>query len=434
MSPTPTDAATPDARALLRHPFAWSLVALGAVLAMTMTFSYLYGFLEPTRRLQNLPVGIVNLDQSSSFAGTPIHAGDQVVAGATKPAANPGNAVRWHVYRSQTELVSKIQDLSVYGGFVIPPDFSAQIVSEGTSFGRTPAAHIDVLASSGVGFYGRSVFDTVSSRLVRETSVAVRSQIVAQLQQAGVQLAPASVAVLGTPVTARVHDLTPINDHSGRGLAPFYFALMMTLAGYVSTVAISVGIDVLAGHEEFDVLGRIIRFPEQGITESSRWRAKFAVVMAMAPAAAALMTVMAVDVLGMQTSSWFKTFLFAWLGVAAIASITLVFLTAFGLIGELLAVIFITIFGVPSALGVFPEYALPGFFRFTASWHPMRYESDGARAIQFFNARGSAGLTTAVIVLFAWLIGAVVAGGLLAQVVDNLRAKHPRIFGAVKAV
>jgi hypothetical protein len=205
----------------------------------------------------------------------------------------------------------------------------------------------------------------------------------------------------------------------------------MTLAGYVATVAISVGIDVLAGHEEFDVLGRIIRFPEQGITESSRWRAKAAVAMVMAPAAAALMTVMAVNVLGMQTSSWGKSFLFAWLGVATIAAITLVFLTAFGLIGELLAVIFITIFGVPSALGVFPEYALPGFFRFTASWHPMRYESDGARAIQFFNARGSAGLTTAIVVLFAWLIGALVAGGLLAEVVDRLRAKHPRVFRAV---
>jgi hypothetical protein len=97
------------------------------------------------------------------------------------------------------------------------------------------------------------------------------------------------------------------------------------------------------------------------------------------------------------------------------------------------AVIFITIFGVPSALGVFPEYAIPGFFRFTASWHPMRYESDGARAIQFFGARGSAGLTISVVVLVAWLIGAVLAGGLLADVVDNLRAKHPRIFGAVQA-
>jgi uncharacterized phage infection (PIP) family protein YhgE len=291
-----------------------------------------------------------------------------------------------------------------------------------------------VVASSGVGFYGRAVFDTVASRLVRETSQTTRSRIVAQLQQAGVQLAPSSVAVLGTPVVAKVTDLTPINDHSGRGLAPFYFALMMVLAGYVATVAISVAIDVLAGHEEFDVLGRIIRFPEQAITESSRWRAKLAVVLTTAPLAALLMTLMAVNVLGMQTSSWTKTFLFAWLGVSAIGALTLVFLTAFGLIGELLAVIFITIFGVPSALGVFPSYAEPGFFRFTASWHPMRYASDGARSIQFFDARGSAGLTTAIIVLFAWLIGSVVAGGALAEVVDKLRAKHPRIFGAVRPI
>jgi uncharacterized phage infection (PIP) family protein YhgE len=175
-------------------------------------------------------------------------------------------------------------------------------------------------------------------------------------------------------------------------------------------------------------LGRIIRFPERGITESARWRAKVVLAMAMAPVAALLETVMAVNVLGMDTSSWVKTFLFAWLGIAAIAAITLVFLTAFGILGELVAVIFITIFGVPSALGVFPSYAVPAFFKFTSSWHPMRYATDGARAIIFYGARGGAGLSAAVAVLAAYLVGAVAVGGLIAGVVDHFLRRHPRVL------
>ena len=133
---------------------------------------------------------------------------------------------------------------------------------------------------------------------------------------------------------------------------------------------------------------------------------------------------MAVDILGMQTSSAAKLFFFAWLGIAAVAALTLVFLVAFGIIGELVAVIFITIFGVPSALGVYPQYALPPLFRFISDWHPMRFATDGARSIVFFGGRSAAGLGTAIPVLFAYLVGSIVAGWGLAKVVDVWTAHH----------
>lgn len=420
--------ATPTARTLLRHPFAWSLVVLGALLAATMTFSYLHGFLEPTRRLENLPVGIANLDRGATFGSTPVDAGRQVLAEATARRPGAQQPIQWHVYRTRQELTDALRTFKVYGGFVVPRDFSARIVTLGTSLGHAPPAKLDVLQASGVGTFGIAVFDKVSSTVTSSTSTKVQAQLIDQLQRAGAKLDPSAVAALGSPLRARTTDIVPISDRSGRGLAPFYFALMMTLAGFAATTALSIGIDVLAGHEEFDVLGRIIRFPERGITESARWRAKVVVALVMAPLAALLETVMAVNVLGMDTSSWVNTFLFAWLGIAAIAAITLVFLTAFGILGELAAVVFITIFGVPSALGVFPSYAVPPFFRFTSSWHPMRYETDGARAILFFGSRGAAGLTDSIAVLAAYLIGAVGLGALIAGVVDHFLRRRPRVL------
>jgi hypothetical protein len=106
----PDPARPPDARSLLRRPFAWSVVALGAVLAATMTFSYLYGFLEPTRRLHDLAIGIVNLDRGAAFGGERITAGAQVVAEATRPQPGPVQPIRWRVLRSRAALLRELRD------------------------------------------------------------------------------------------------------------------------------------------------------------------------------------------------------------------------------------------------------------------------------------------------------------------------------------
>jgi hypothetical protein len=419
---------TLTARYLWRHPLAWTLLPLAGVLAATMTFSYLYGSLEPTRRLQDFPVGIVNLDRGATFGTERVNAGTQLVATATTPLRAAHQPVKWHVLSTRSALLRALHDRDVEGGFVVPPDFSARIVTLGMSLGHAPPARIDVLKSSGVGTFGVTVFDQVTQRVVSGASNEVRAQLVSRFQQFGVQIQPTAIAALGDPVRAHSVDAVPIGGRSGAGLSPFFFAFIMTLAGFVAATSISIGMDVLAGHEEFDVLGRIIRYPARGVTESVRWRAKLAAVLAMAPLAALIQTVVAVDLLGMDTSSWTKTFLFAWLGIAAIGALVLVFLCAFGIAGELVAIVFITVLGIPASLGIFPEYAIPSFFRFIASWHPMRFETDGARAILFFNARGTAGLADAVWVLLAYLASSIVVGGLVAAAVDHFRSRLPIVL------
>jgi ABC-type multidrug transport system permease subunit len=127
---------------------------------------------------------------------------------------------------------------------------------------------------------------------------------------------------------------------------------------------------------------------------------------------------MALGVFGMDVSSAWKAYGLGALGSVAVAMISLVFLTLFGIAGELLGVLFTTIFGVPAALGIYPSQAVPGFFRFVSSWHPMRYLSDAMRSVAFYDATG-AGLGRGVTVVVIWLVGAVIVGAACAWLLDR---------------
>jgi len=127
---------------------------------------------------------------------------------------------------------------------------------------------------------------------------------------------------------------------------------------------------------------------------------------------------MATGILGMSSGPVWKLGLFAVLSVTTSATITLALLTAFGIAGELLALFLAVILGVPSAGGVYPIQALPGFFRFLHAWTPLRYLTDGSRALIFFNG-ANVGLTRAVLVLGAYVVAAVLCGFLAARLIDH---------------
>lgn len=109
------------------------------------------------------------------------------------------------------------------------------------------------------------------------------------------------------------------------------------------------------------------------------------------------------------------------LGVLVTANLVLFFLTAFDEAGLIPAVLFTTIFGVPSAGGVYPFEMLPGFFRFLAAWLPLRYMTDGTRSLQFFDGRTEVGLGAALGVLGAYVVIATVLGGATAVLIDRVR-------------
>jgi ABC-type multidrug transport system permease subunit len=119
-----------------------------------------------------------------------------------------------------------------------------------------------------------------------------------------------------------------------------------------------------------------------------------------------------------------KVYAVAALGAICIGMLSLMFLLLFGLAGELIGVLFTTIFGVPSALGVYPEQAVPGVFRWISSWHPLRYLTDALRSLAFFDGSG-AGLGRGVTVLAIWLVVAVLLGAAASRWADRAERPHP---------
>ena len=105
--------------------------------------------------------------------------------------------------------------------------------------------------------------------------------------------------------------------------------------------------------------------------------------------------------------------LFATFAALVIAVGTLVFFAALGTLGQLLALIVFVYLALASSGGTVSLQALSGFYRFEASFEPLRQILDGVRAILYFNGALDAGLarglTLTAIGLVLWLaVGAAI--------------------------
>ncbi len=403
------------ARGVLRRPLGWGGVLLAGALGSIMTFSYLGGFLDPIHHLHGLKVGIVNEDSPVDVAGNHIDGGTQVV---DKLQAGDHREVTFVVYRTRAAAVDAIHDDRIIGAIDVRPDFSAAIGQVGTSGGLGHRARIDMITNDGAGLFQAQVFARVTSEVDVEVNKEVNRQLVAVLTDVDVKIEPAGAAIVGRPVTIRTVDEISVLGKTGRGLGPFYAAVMATLTGFLATSIASLMVDVLRGTEHLELLGKEVPIEAFAERPLATWVAKAVLAVSGACLGALALAITAVEVLGLPTAFW-PTFGLAALGASAIALVTLIFLTLFGIGGELLGVLFTTIFGVPSALGVYPAEALPPFFRFVSSWHPMHYLTDGMRALTFYDGRADAGLRGAVVVLALWLVGAGVVGYLSALLIDR---------------
>ena len=407
-----------------------SLVVIAAVLgaalfAFIMTFSYLGAFLDPEGNIRGVPFALVNEDEGAVVAGQAFNFGQEVVAEVTSPTSELGDRVDWTMLSTREEAAARIHDDRSYAAIVIPADFSArlvQILIPGTS--SPAAAEIEVLTNPAAGAFAGVASQQLVTGIVDRVSETAQQRLLQTAASVGLTIPPQSAVAMSEPVQQKVTVEAPIGLKTGRGMAPFYFALMMMLAGYLGAIAISFSVDFQAGVRDLVVFSRRVSRPSRQLSVFRLWFTKVPLVVIMAALAGALQTWMAVGLLDMPAPHPVWLGLFAALGILAVAMTTLVLLTALGETGITVALLLTTIFGVPSAGGVYPIELLPQFFRFLARWLPLRYMTDGARALLFFDARGTAGLTRALVVLGIYATGGLVLGGLVAFAIDRVLGRR----------
>jgi YhgE/Pip-like protein len=409
----------------MKHPLPWAFVALAALLAFVTTFSYLGGFVDPVGNMHNMPLAIVNEDAGAAIGDGQRNFGAEVLQAVLAPNPALGDRVKWTVLQSRDEALSQISRDKYYAAIVVPPDFSASVVSLANPKPDSRLAQIEILANPAAGSIAGVESQSIATSAVALVSKTTSAQLTALLNTNGATIAPGAAPALADPVRPQITIARPIGPKSARGLAPFYFAVMMTLAGFLGANVVSVGVDFTTGTVHLDALARRLRRPPMQLSRLQIWASKLVLTLVMSVLAGALETWMAVGILGMDAPNALTLGLFAVLGVASTAIVTLLFLTAFGTAGLILGVLFTTIFGVPSAGGVYPLEMVPPFFRFLSTWLPLRYMTDGTRSLLFFDGRGNAGLTTAIWVLAGYLLGAVVAGAATAFAIDDIIKRRP---------
>lgn len=411
---------------ILRHPLPWVGVLAAGLMAFTITFSYLGGFVDPGGNTRDLPLAIVNEDTGADVGGQPLNLGQQVTEEVTAPGGRLGDDVEWSVVASRDEVIDQMKSDRYYAAMIIPPDYTARILALQTASGSPlEAARIEILANPAAGSIASAAAQQIVQGVVAQIQAEVQTQTVQALTSAGAVLSPQQATVIAQPVQFDITTAVPIGDQSARGLAPFYFAVMLTLAGFVGTNIVNIAVDISAGRAELDLFGRRRRMPDTQTTWRELFAAKLTLSLAMSVLSAILLTVMAVPILGMDATDPWTLALFAVLGVTAVSMVTLLFVTTLGNVGVLLGILVTTIFGVPSAGGVYPLEMMPRFFQLLGDVLPLRYLTDGSRSLIFFEGRLDAGLETAVWVLALYAAAAAAFGYAAAFAFDGSWALKP---------
>jgi uncharacterized phage infection (PIP) family protein YhgE len=383
---------------ILRRPLGWASVALALLTALAMTFAYIGAFLDPAGNMRALPIALVSEDNG------PL--GARATSAITATVGRDG-AVAWMRLSTRADALGVLRRDRAFAAIVIPRDYSRRLLAA-ARVPSAPPTSVEILTNPAAGSYARAAGD--------EAATAAATAVTDSLFR---RLAPSSTRAIYDIVQIRTSEAVAISAKSARGLAPFYFALMLALAGFLGAVIVNLGVEVTSGRLPIELLGQRVERPGQSLSNAALWRAKLTLVLTLALVAGVLQTVLAVWVLGMSATNSVALALFAVLGVAATATTTLAFLVPFGIAGSLAGVLFVTIFGVPSSGGPYPLQLVPGFFRFLGEWLPLRYITDGARALVFLNGRLDAGLGRALWVLAVYALGGTVVSGITAVALDR---------------
>ncbi|MBI3747314.1 MAG: DUF3533 domain-containing protein [Chloroflexi bacterium] len=416
---------------LLKKPLTWAVVLVALVMGLIMTASYLGAFLNPNGNMKDLPIAIVSEDAGATIAGQSAEFGKDVIATVTGPTGALGDGVAWSILPSRAEAVDGLARDAYYAAIVIPSDFSARIASlfdpAAVAAQTATPATVEVLTNPAAGAFAGADAQVISLGVVNAVSAETSARIMAALTPTGVAMPATMAGALAQPVQATVTVAQPVGATGGRGLAPFYFVLMLTLAGFVAANIVDLGVRFLTGSYELELLGLRLHRPRIEGSLQRLWTVKLLLVAVSSIGIGVLQTALAVGPFAMTVSDGVALGAFSILGAVAIGTLTLALLTAFGEAGALLGVLVTTIFGVPSAGGVYPLAMVPEFFRILGDWLPLRYLADGARSIAFYGGRFDAGLGTAIFALAGYALVSIALGGFVAVLSQRIRTRQARL-------
>jgi hypothetical protein len=260
-------------KTILTHPLSWASLALALLIALAMTFAYVGAFLDPAGNARALPILLVSED------GGPLGAR---AASASTAAGGRDGTLAWTRLPTRADAIATLRRNRAFAAVVIPRDYSRRLLAA-ARVPSAPPAGVEILTNPAAGSYARVAGEEAATT----AATAVTESIFRRL-------APASERPLYELVQVQTAEAAAIGAKSARGLAPFYFALMLALAGFLGAVIVNLAVEVTSGRLAVELLGRRIERAGQGLSNAALWRAKLLLSVLLALGAGVLQTVLAV--------------------------------------------------------------------------------------------------------------------------------------------
>ncbi|MBM7369408.1 YhgE/Pip domain-containing protein [Gordonia hydrophobica] len=395
----------------------------GPIIVVTVVMSamaalYLSSILDPIRSLNSFPIAVVNEDTGATDpTGKPVNLADEITA-AVDAKVDPDQVDL--EYLSWDETVERMRDGRLYGAIRVPADFSAKTMALAQSSLTTTSTEqptITVWTNPRSATMGSSLVTSLSGEVLAEMNKNVGTKITEAVNQSAAQQNPAAqvsgaaAVTLATPIQIVHAQFEPLPSGSGLGLAAFYFALLVLLGGFTGAMLVNTLIDGSLGFIASEIGPRIVVRKPQGLNRIEVLAIKWAVMIGTA----LVLSTAYVGVgaaLDMHIDHPWILWGYSALAISAVGVTALSIISAFGGIGLLINMFVFVFLGLPSAGATIPLEATPQFFAWLSSFEPLHQVYVGIRAIVFFDARGAAGLTHAVIMtIIGLLIGAAVGLG-----------------------
>ena len=407
-------------------PRVWFLPLLVLLLLGAIGIAlYLGGLGNPAGHLQHFPIAVVNSDSGATGPDGSQQNLGQSITGELQQGTSGSDEIDLRVL-SWAQAQDQLGTGQVHAAVVIPESFTADaqaLVAGALTPGEVTRPSIAVystpLAGPLASRLGTAAIDpaleqvnTALGEQLGTAAQAAQAQAQAQFQQQIAQLGAALPAQLqqqlaptisGTSGEALREPIQIVSESyqdppegSALGEGAFFYSVMLMVVGLSGTAAIHFLVDARLGVAPIEMGPRFTLGPR---IHPARWAAALTkwgiVVLGALPTAALMMWV--AGAVGMPLPHGGLLFLISWLSIVTVSAVMVALTMLLGSAGMLLALVYVVFMGLPSATGVVPLEALPGFFRFIAPGEPLYHITNANRAVLYFDANADAGVQSGII-------------------------------------
>ncbi|HTX00912.1 MAG TPA: DUF3533 domain-containing protein [Acidimicrobiales bacterium] len=385
----PASVVAVTAAGLLRKRSVWAVpLVVAAVFVALMTLIYFGSIVDPAEHLHGLPVTVVDEDSGAATTTGRLDLGEQVVGALVHSSAVTQRLAL--TVTSSAGAEAEMDRGGAYATLLVPSTFTSSTLAL-LGISRQPGAGdqlptVELLGNSRAGTLGVSLADSVLGPALAKVDAALGKDL-AKTAAPGTD-----AALLASPFTVSEETYRPLPAHSGLGLSAFYIALLIMMCGFLGGVIINTFVDGALGYATSELGPWWRQRLPRHITRWNTLLVKWTIAVPGTLVLTGALLLVAAGILRMDAPGWFVLWMFAWFAAAVVAMGTLVLFAALGALGQFIAMLVFVYLALASSGGTIPLQALWGFFRFVASFEPLRQILGGVRSILYFNGAGDAGL------------------------------------------